>query len=365
MNYMKVGIDASKEKLVCAYRANGVGEVKMVTLANRQEAIKPWIEKLQMQGVVQVCYEASSVGYALYRWVTGMGAECAVVATSLIPKKPGNHVKTDSRDAKELLSLFEADLLTSVHVPTVSEEALRDLVRSRGDMRKTVTQHQHRLNQFMQRQGRIYPGKAHWTQKHLDWLAREKFEESATQATKEFYLRWVAQSRAELERVEAAILEEAPKHRTTYALAQRFTGFYGIDVKSGISLASELLDVRRFGKPGELMAFVGLTGREYSSGAVVRRGSITKTGNARVRHLLIQAAWKYTRKPMWSKRLREHWNTQPAALEAIAQKAKDRLYKRYHYLVNRGKAKQKAIVAIARELAGFLWSAGQIEATAA
>ena len=134
MNYIKVGMDTSKEKVVCAYRANGAGEVTVITLANRKEAVKPWIEKLQAQGVVQACYEASSVGYALYRWMTGWGAECAVVAPSLIPKKPGNHVKTDTRDAKELLSLFEADLLTSVQVPTESEEALRDLVRSRGDM---------------------------------------------------------------------------------------------------------------------------------------------------------------------------------------------------------------------------------------
>jgi transposase len=364
MNYMKVGIDASKEKLVCAYRANGVGEVKVITLANRKEAVKPWIEKLQTQGIVQVCYEASSVGYTLYRWLTGCGAECEVVAPSLIPKKAGNHVKTDTRDAKELLSLYEADLLTSVHVPTESEEALRDLVRSRGDMRKTLTQHKHRLNQLMQRHGRIYPGKAHWTQKHMNWIRQETLAEQAAETTKAFYLRWVEQSQGELERVDAMILEQAPKHQATYALAQRFMGFYGIDVKSGIALASELLDVRRFQKSGELMAFVGLTGREYSSGAMFRRGSITKTGNARVRHLLIQAAWKYTRKPLWSERLRDHWKTQPAALEKIAQKAKDRLHKRYHHLVNRGKQKQKAVVAIARELAGFLWAAGQIEATA-
>jgi transposase len=365
MNYIKVGMDTSKEKVVCAYRANGAGEVTVITLANRKEAVKPWIEKLQAQGVVQACYEASSVGYALYRWLTGWGAECEVVAPSLIPKKPGNHVKTDTRDAKELLSLFEADLLTSVQVPTESEEALRDLVRSRGDMRKTLTQHKHRLNQLMQRHGRIYPGKAHWTQTHMKWLSQEAFEETATEATKAFYLRWVEQSQAELDRVETAIREQAPQHKATYGLAQRFTGFYGIDVMSGIGLASELLDVRRFQKPGQLMAFVGLTGREYSSGPVVRRGAITKTGNAHVRHLLIQAAWKYTRKPVASKRLREHWKSQPAALEAIAQKARDRLYKRYHHLVNRGKAKQKAVVAVARELAGFLWSAGQIEATAA
>ncbi len=365
MNYTKVGIDASKEKLVCAYRMNGVGEVRMITLANRKEAVKPWIERLQMQGIVQVCYEASSVGYEIYRWVTGLGADCEVVAPSLIPKRSGRHVKTDVLDARELLSLFEADLLTSVHVPTESEEALRDLVRSRGDMRKTLTQHKHRLNQLMQRHGRIYPGKAHWTQKHMNWIHREILTEQAAEATKAFYLRWVEQSQGELDRVETTIREQTPQHQETYALAQRFTGFYGIDVMSGIGLAVELLDVRRFSKPGELMAFVGLTGREYSSGPLVRRGSITKTGNARVRHLLIQAAWKYTRKPLWSERLREHWKTQPAAVETIAQKAKERLFKRYHHLVNRGKQKQKAVVAIARELAGFLWAVGQIEATAA
>src|SRR2546430_14019335 len=151
MNYIKVGIDAGKEKVVCAYRGNSVGEVRVVTLANRKEALKPWIEKLQQGGIVQACYEASSVGYEIYRWLTELGAECEVVAPSLIPKKAGNHVKTDTRDAKELLSLFEAGLLTSVRVPTVAEEALRDLVRSRGDILKTLTMNKHRLNQFMQR----------------------------------------------------------------------------------------------------------------------------------------------------------------------------------------------------------------------
>ena len=363
MNYIKVGMDTSKEAVVCAYRSNIVGEVRVVTLANRKEAMRPWIEKLQGQGIVQACYEASSVGYELCRWLTGLGA--VVVAPSLIPKKSGNHVKTDRRDAKELLSLFEADLLTAVHVPTASEEALRDLVRSRSDMKKTLVQHKHRLNQLMQRHGRIYPGKAHWTQKHLHWLRQEILEEGAAEQTKRFYLRWVEQAQAELERVEAEIREQAPKHKATYALAQRFMGFHGIDAMSGIGLASELLDVRRFEKAGGLMSFVGLTGREYSSGPVVRRGSITKTGNAQVRHLLVQAAWKYVRTPLESKRLREHWKRQPAAVETIAQKARKRLHKRYYDLVNRGKPKQKAVVAMARELAGFLWSAGQIEATAA
>jgi len=364
MNYIKVGIDAGKEKVVCAYRGNGVGEVRVVTLANRREALKPWVEKLQEQGVVQACYEASSVGYEIYRWLTGLGAECEVVAPSLIPKKPGNHVKTDTRDAKELLSLFEAGLLTAVRVPTDSEEALRDLARSRGDIQKTLTMNKHRLNQFMQRHGRIYAGKSHWTQGHFGWLAQQTFLEEASQKTAENYRRWVDQVQGELERVEGMIREIAPRHKDTYALAERMMSFHGIDVMSGVSLASELLDLRRFPSAPEIMSFTGLTGREYSSADVVRRGSITKTGNAQVRHILIQAAWKYTRKPSESKRLREHWKTQPAAVATIAQKAKDRLYKRFCHLTNNGKLRQKAVVAVARELAGFLWAAAQVESNA-
>jgi len=365
MNYIKVGMDASKEKVVCAYRGNGVGEITVITLANRKDALKPWIEKLQVKGIVQGCYEASSVGYEMYRWLTEWGAECEVIAPSLIPKKAGNHVKTDTRDAKELLTLFEAGLLTSVRVPTESEEALRDLVRSRGDIQKTLTQNKHRLNQFMQRHGRIYPGKSHWTQAHLNWLTKQTFAEASAQKTADFYRRWVDQTQAEMESVEASIREQAPKHKETYALAQRMMSFHGIDVLSGVGLASEFQDLRRFSKASEVMAFVGLTGREYSSGEVTRRGSITKTGNAHLRHLLIQAAWKYTRKPLPSKRLIEHWKSQPAKVQSIAQKAKDRLYRRFLHLVNHGKLKQKAVVAIARELAGFLWAAAQVEATAA
>jgi len=294
-----------------------------------------------------------------------LGAECEVVAPSLIPKKAGNHVKTDTRDAKELLSLFEAGLLTAVHVPTVAEEALRDLVRSRADILKTVTMNKHRLNQFMQRHGRIYPGDSHWTLGHFKWLSEQNFAETASQKAAEVYRRWVDQAKAELERVEAMIREIAPSHKKTYALAERMMSFHGIDVMSGVTLASELLDVRRFLKASQLMSFTGLTGREYSSADVTRRGSITKTGNSQVRHVLIQAAWKYARLPKESKRLREHWKSQPAAVAKIAQKAKDRLHRRFLHLSNKGKIKQKVIVAIARELSGFLWAAAQVEATAA
>jgi transposase len=365
MNYINVGIDAGKEKVVCAYRANRTGEVRLITMANRKDTLRPWIEKLQHGGVVQACYEASSVGYEIYRWLKALGAECEVVAPSLIPKKAGNHVKTDARDAQELLSLHEAGLLTPVRVPTESEEALRDLVRSRGDIQKTLTMNKHRLNQFMQRHGRIYPGKSHWTHGHKAWLSKQTFSEPAAQKTAELYRRWMDLAQAELERVELMIREIAPEHAGTYALARRMMSFHGIDVMSGISLASELLDVRRFGKASQLMAFTGLTGREYSSADVVRRGSITKTGNAQVRHVLIQAAWKYTRKPSESKRLREHWKTQPASVQKIAQKAKDRLYKRFQHLTNAGKLKQKAVVAVAREFAGFLWAAAQVDDIAA
>ena len=365
MNYIKVGIDAGKEKIVCAYRGNGVGEVRVITLANRKEALTPWIEKLQHGGIVQACYEASSVGYEMYRWLTALGVECEVVAPSLIPKKAGNHVKTDTRDAKELLALFEAGLLTAVHVPTEAEEALRDLVRSRGDILKTLTMNKHRLNQFMQRHGRIYPGESHWTVGHFKWLGEQTFGEVAAQKVAALYRRWVDQAEAELERVEAMIGEIAPSHKETYALAERMMSFHGIDVMSGVRLASELLDVRRFSKASQLMSFTGLTGREYSSAAITRRGSITKTGNSHVRHVLIQAAWKYARRPKESKRLREHWKNQPAAVAKIAQKAKDRLHRRFLHLTHKGKIKQKTVVAIARELSGFLWAAAQVEATAA
>ncbi len=211
MDYIKVGIDAGKEKVVCAYRGKSMGEVRVVTLANRREALQRWLEKLQEQGIVQVCYEASSVGYEIYRWLTDLGAECDVVAPSLIPKKPGKHVKTDTRDAKELLSLFEAGLLTAVRVPTVREEALRDLVRSRGDILKALTMNKHRLNQFMQRHGRIYAGKSHWTGAHFTWLAQQTFSEVASQKTAENYRRWVDQTQGELERVELLIREIAPR----------------------------------------------------------------------------------------------------------------------------------------------------------
>ena len=366
MNYIKVGMDASKEKVVCAWRANGLGDIRVATVANREEALKPWINKLQGLGVVQACYEASSVGYALYRWLAQWGVECEVIAPSLIPKKPGNHVKTDRRDAKELLTLMEAGLLTPIRIPTVQEEALRDLVRSRMDMQKCLTMQKHRLNQLMQRHGRIFPGKAHWTRQHHRWLDSQEFSEMATQRTAGFYRRWVEQGIAELARVDEAIQELGPQYKESYALAEKLMCFQGIDTLSGIGLSCELMDLRRFSKAAELMAYTGLTGREYSSGDVIKRRGITKAGNAHVRHILIQAAWKYIHQPdKVPPRLREHWKTQPAALETLSRKAKYRLHKRYWHLVNAGKARQKAIVAVAREFTGFLWAAAQVETTAA
>jgi transposase len=289
-----------------------------------------------------------------------------VIAPSLIPKKPGNHVKTDRRDAKELLTLMEAGLLTPIRIPTVQEEALRDLVRSRMDMQKCLTMQKHRLNQFMQRHGRIFPGKTHWTREHDRWLGHQEFSEIASQRTAEFYRRWVEQGKAELARVDEAILELGPQYKESYALAERLICFQGIDKLSGIGLACELMDLRRFSKATELMAYTGLTGREYSSADVIKRRGITKAGNAHVRHMLIQAAWKYIHQPdRVCQRLREHWKTQPAALQTLSQKAKNRLYKRYWHLVKAGKAPQKAIVAVARELTGFLWAAAHVETTAA
>lgn len=275
---------------------------------------------------------------------------------TLIPSKPGDRIKTDRRDAKKLVELFKAGLLTDVCPPSEAEEAIRDLCRCREDARLDLTRHRHQLGKFLLRRGLIFTGgKSNWTQKHHRWLRQLKFSEEAEQAVFDDYLVTVERASDRVKSLEEHLEHISKVSRYSRAVAW-LRCFRGIDTVAALTIVSELHDFRRFPAPRRLMSFVGLVPSEYSTGEKRRTGGITKTGNAHVRRILTEISWAYVKRPAIGPKLRRRRQGQPGWIIAIADKAQSRLFRRYWRLVNQGKPKNKALTAIARELVGFLWS---------
>ncbi len=357
-----VGIDAHARSLVVARLPERGGEPQIVDLPNTQKAVHRAFSRWQKDAELRVCYEAGPVGYELYRQLTTMNIACEVIAPALIPRRPGERIKTDRRDAKKLARLYRAGELTPIRVPTPDDEAVRDLVRAREDVRKDLIAARHRLGKFMIRHGRIWSEGSRWTLRHAAWLRRQHFERAAERMTFEHYLLQVehlANRRAALEQ-EILAVAHSDRYRE---LVGRLVCYRGIKELSAMVLLAELYDFHRFAKAEELMSFVGLVPSEYSSAGRVHRGGITKTGNAHVRRVLVEAAWAYRHKPSVGPRLKRAFAGQPPHVVAHAKKAQVRLHRRYAKLVGKGKRAQVAVTAVARELAGFLW-AGATDAIA-
>jgi transposase len=311
---------------------------------------------------VECCYEAGPTGYVLQRRLRELEVGCTVIAPSLTPIRPGARIKTDRRDARKLAELFRARLLTEVHPPTASDEALRDLFRCREDVRQDLSRARHRMNKFLLRRHCIYrQTKHHWGTRHLAWLRALKFEDRPSQAVFESYLFTVdqlAERRAQLDLELAAAAQEQP-YREPVAWLRCFRG---IDSVTAVGLVAELHDFRRFRSPRQLSAYVGLVPSEHSSGDSERRGPITKAGNQHVRRLLVEAAWHHRYKPRVTGPLAKRRQEQPARILALADRAQERLYRRYLRMSARGKLHNKTVVAMARELVGYIWAALHPEA---
>ncbi len=278
-----------------------------------------------------------------------------VVAPSLIPRRPGERVKTDRRDARKLARLYRAGELPPIHIPTAAEEAVRDLLRCREDLGEDVTRQRHRLGTFLLRQGRLWRDGRAWTQRHWTWLRTQRFADPATQRTFDEYL---AQLDFGVDRLRALDAEvgTVAEQMPWQPLVARLRCLRGIDTISALTLLAEIQDFHRFRSPRELMSFVGLTPSVHASGGHEQRGPITKTGHAHVRRILIEAAWHSRHRPHLAGRVRACTQRQPAAIRIEALKAQHRLHRRYWRLVNRGKLSQVAAVAVARELCGFVWA---------
>jgi transposase len=355
-----VGLDVSKEKIAVAIAEEGREEPRYFgMIPHTPEAIRKLVKKLGEPNTLRVCYEAGPTGYPLYRLLLTLGVHCDVIAPSLIPKRPGERIKTDRRDSIRLAQLYRAGELTSIYVPTTEDEALRDLVRAREDAKEDELRAKHRLTKFLLRNNiQPPPGVNKWTKKYRDWLDALKFESSALRVVFQEYYHQLKELEQRILRLEEEIKIQATEgvHAPTI---QALQALRGVALITATSLVAEIGSFKRFPTPKKFMAYVGLIPSEYSSGEKRRQGEITKTGNRHVRRLLIESAWSYRYQPAVKGELKRRQDGQSPTVQAISWKAQNRLHKRYYRLLSKGKEGGKAITAVARELAGFIWAITQ------
>jgi transposase len=353
-----VGLDTHKDTIAVAVSDACGGKPRYYgEIANTPEEITKLAKKLSPDGeVLSFCYEAGPCGYGIYRQISKMGHDCSVVAPSLIPRKPGDRVKTDRRDSESLSRFHRAGELTAVWVPDQEQEAIRDLTRAREDMKAMERQARQRLNAFLLRHGKVYEsGKSKWTQAHFRWLERVKFEVPVQQIVFEEYIGAIKQSQQRVSDME----DEMHKVMDGWSLApvvEALMALRGIKLITAMTVMAELGDITRFDSPPQLMAYLGLVPSEYSSGKSTRRGGITKTGNGHVRRVLTESAWCYRFQARKTAHLQRRAEKTSDEVQAIAWKAQKRLCGRYQHLLERGKLKVQVCTAIARELVGFIWA---------
>jgi transposase len=354
-----VGIDAHKKDLFVAMLVGDQKAPVTWQLANEAQAVRRLVRKLEREapGAVHVCYEAGPCGYALQRQLTTTRVRCQVIAPALIPRKPGERVKTNRRDARKLAALLRAGLLTEVRPPTPEEEAVRDLCRARDDAREDRQRSRHRLGKLLLRRGLHYSGR-NWTRAHRVWIEGLAWAQPAERVVVDDYLLAIDQVEARLTELDARLADVAQREPYREPVGW-LRCFRGIDTLTAICLVGELHDFRRFQSPRALMAYVGLVPGEHSSGETHRRGRITRAGNALVRRLLVETAWHYQHRPSVGVALTRRRKGQPSRVIAIADKAQQRLCGRFRRLAAGHKLAPKIAVAVARELVGFLWAALQ------
>jgi transposase len=352
-----VGLDVHKESIVVAMASGGLrGEVREYgRIANTAPALDRLMRKLGDGGVrLRFCYEAGPCGYGIQRHLSTHGHECVVVAPSLIPKRAGDRIKTDRRDAAILARLHRAGELTAVWVPDPGHEAMRDLVRARLDAVHALRRARQQLCGFLLRQGCHY-GRPAWTKLHRRWLAGLKFEQAAHHLVLEDYIQTVEAAEARRDRLTAQIEAMLPDWTLAPVVAALQT-MRGMALVNAATLIAELGDLSRFATPRQLMAYLGLVPSEHSSGTSIKRGGLTKAGNSAARRLLIEAAWCYRFPARVSRELLLRQENQPKPIREIAWKAQLRLCARYRRLARTGKPANVVTAAIARELTGFVWA---------
>jgi Transposase and inactivated derivatives len=357
-----IGLDVSKEKISVAIADEGKETPRYYgTIAHTPAAIRKLIKNLGPADSLSFCYEAGPTGLETCRWIESMGANCVVIAPSLIPKRPGDHVKTDRRDAVQLARLFRAGELTPIHVPSRDSEALRDLVRTREAAKEDKHRASQRILKFLLRH-QIHPPatiKRRWTKKYREWLAKLTFENEALQFAFSEMLHALEEIEQRMSRIEKVLFQlgtQGPKA----PLIQALQSLRGIALLTAITIAAEIDSFARFQSPVQLMAYLGLVPREHSTGQSVKKGGMTRAGNPHLRRALVESAWSYRHRPSVKGELAKRLEGMPPALQLLSWKAQERLNKKYRRLVfGLNKHKNVAIGAVARELTGFIWAAAR------
>ncbi|AQV96285.1 IS110 family transposase [Cupriavidus necator] len=355
-----VGLDVHKDSITIAY-ALGMGEVELLGKIGTSKAdIDRLCKRLQSKARhIHFVYEAGPCGYGLYRQLAGKGFECMVCAPSLIPKKPGERVKTDRRDAVKLVRSLRAGDLSAVYVPSVEDEAFRDLSRAWVSAKNDLKRARQRLKAFLLSHGVRYTGKADWGPAHQRWLSAFAFGSVWQQLAFEEYRRTIEDRIAQCSRLEAA-LRDAMVNWRFYPAVLGLQTMRGIDFTTAVGMLAELGDLSRFTHPRQLMAWLGVTPTEHSSGEKRRQGSITKNGNSYARKLLVEAAWSYRHPARVSPQIQRRHEGIPKAIVDRSWDAQVRLCRRYRRLAARGKNPNIAVVAVARELSGFIWDISRL-----
>ena len=355
-----VGLDVHARSVAAAAIDGVTGELVQAKLTPSHEHIRSWVQELP--GSVAVTYEAGPTGFGLHRHLSAAGIRCVVAAPSKLQKPSGDRVKTDAKDAVHLARLLRLDEITAVAIPTVDQEAARDLVRAREDCRGDLMRARHRLSKLLLRHGIVYYGGQGWTGKHDAWLRHEALPQlngRATRLTFDSDYDNVLTVKARRDRLDIALSEMAADSEFT-DMVHRLGCLRGISTLTGFALAVEIGDWHRF-TGNTIGSFVGLVPSEYSSGSSRVQGSITKTGNTHVRRLLVEAAWHHRARYTVGKTMRDRWDLAPAAARARGDEGNRRLHQRWVKFIERKKKPTIANVAIARELAGWCWSLAVLE----
>lgn len=356
-----IGMDVHKDTVMVAVYADEAKEPEIVQpLPNDSRKLKRFFDRWSRRGEIRGCYEASGAGYVLQRQMTDWGYGCEVVAPSLTPLRPGERRKHDRRDATQLARLYRAGELVAIRIPSAADERVRDLVRCRQCFQREILRSRHYVTKFLARRGFVYRKGQNWTRDHRRWLKNLLQGGGLEPEDRSVFGEYLAlldyklSRREELDaQIEALAFSPAYKPRV-----ERLRCFRGIDTFAAMTLATEIGDWRRFDRPAQLMAYLGLVPSEHSSGQREHRGPITKAGNSRCRHVLVQAAWHYRHRPAVSADLGRRQRGQPPPVVGHAWKAQHHLYKLYHRIAAR-KSSSIAAVAVARELVGFLWAVMQ------
>jgi transposase len=353
-----VAFDTSKLRNAVAIAEGGrTGEVRFFgEIENTETATRKLVSKLAAKHRrLTFCYEAGPTGYDLHRLIESLGHKCVVAAPSLIPKKPGDRVKTNRRDALALARLLRAGELTAVWVPDARHEAMRDLTRARAAAVEDLRSKRQQVMSLLLRLGRLYPGKRTWNKAYMNWLLLQKTAHPEQRIVFEEMLLAVRQAQERIERLEQAIRAAVPD----WSLAEAVTALMamrGFDLVSATAFLAEIGDLTRFRTARELMGYLGLAPSEHSTGEKIKRAGITKAGNHRARRMLVECAWSYRHPPRVGRDKLAKVAAVPPAVREIAWKAQSRLNARFRALTRRGKRPAVVVTAIARELSGFIWA---------